>query len=413
MAKIIGYGAPTKNTPGRLGQEYFDKSAKTVYTCTNVINKTSLKSGHMDAEYEWANLSGGGSADVGFKEIIENGTTRVSEVKCESATEIEFQTFRHSPVLETVDFPSVTIVTGQQFSRCEKLQNVNLPKATNIESEAFSQCNSLSTITLPSAITIGDWAFYESASLKRVDLPSATSVGMNAFCYTPLSELILRSKTLCDVRISAIVSTGIITIEGMPTGTGFVYVPTSLYESYVADFVPKMIELAEMGGMTLDEATATYIATAILRKIEDHPDVPMPGYYYVKWLDGDTTDRLSINIENTQLFKVSDEVPSVEQLIKSFAILGYGDEYEFGDDSYMVSVNEALSQQYPGVYIMVLATQVGLGKDLFAAVVYSADEFSNFLGQPVESGIYFTYHNDYVFVKAMSNDDAWIYNKWE
>ena len=73
--------------------------------------------------------------------------------------------------------------------------------------------------------------------------------------------------------ISAIVGTNIISAEGMPTGEGFIYVPSELYERYVADFVPKIVALATEVGIPMDEATATYIITAILRKIEDYPEI--------------------------------------------------------------------------------------------------------------------------------------------
>ena len=53
MNAIIVKGAPTRSTPGILGQEYFDKDTKDRYVCVNVIHKTGKLTGDYDGEYEW------------------------------------------------------------------------------------------------------------------------------------------------------------------------------------------------------------------------------------------------------------------------------------------------------------------------------------------------------------------------
>lgn len=59
MPKIIGHGAPTSSTPGVLGQEYFDKDAKKVYTCVGVELLPSTVVGDIRGEFEWAVIGGG------------------------------------------------------------------------------------------------------------------------------------------------------------------------------------------------------------------------------------------------------------------------------------------------------------------------------------------------------------------
>ena len=54
----------------------------------------------------------------------------------------------------------------------------------------------------------------------------------------------------------------------MPTGEGFIYVPSALFEDYVANFAMQIVY-----GFGLDEATAQYMARAVLRKIEDYPEI--------------------------------------------------------------------------------------------------------------------------------------------
>jgi hypothetical protein len=94
-------------------------------------------------------------------------------------------------------------------------------------------------------------------------------IDSGAFTKSSLSTLILRNaETVCGIVIDAIFNTNIVTEEGVPTGEGFVYVPSALYEDYVANF---MIQIT--AGFGLDEATAEYMSRAVLRKIEDYPEI--------------------------------------------------------------------------------------------------------------------------------------------
>lgn len=77
----------------------------------------------------------------------------------------------------------------------------------------------------------------------------------------------LNTETVCEFIATAVLGTKIMTAEGMPTGEGFIYVPTKFYETYVANLVAQVMQLGH------DEATATYLVTAVLRKIEDYPDI--------------------------------------------------------------------------------------------------------------------------------------------
>ena len=213
--------------------------------------------------------SGGGELEI----YIEGSPTLVRS----NATKIAYRAFYDMSSLVTADFPNVTTIGNEAFYSCDKLTTANFPLATTIGSSAFNSCTNLTTVDLPKATSIDDYAFYCCDGLTTVDFPFATTIGEQAFCNgvrgtnpTALKTLILRSETLCDMHISAVVDTKIISIQGMPTGEGFIYVPNALYESYIADFIPKIVEFATANGVPMDESTATYLATMILRKIEDY-----------------------------------------------------------------------------------------------------------------------------------------------
>lgn len=74
MSKIIGRGAPTKDTPAILGQEYLDKDTGIQYKCTKVNVKPGAISGDAVGEYIWE-PDGGASSwnDLADKPFGEEG----------------------------------------------------------------------------------------------------------------------------------------------------------------------------------------------------------------------------------------------------------------------------------------------------------------------------------------------------
>ena len=211
-----------------------------------------------------------------------NSCEALTTVSLPNTTSIGDYAFNSCHALTSVSLPNATSIGNNAFYGCDDLTSVSLPNATSIGESAFQYCVTLTSVSLPNATSIGHGAFDSCEALTTVSLPNATSIGDSAFFSSNgiLDTLILRSATMCDMVISAIVGTKIIDETGMPTGEGFIYVPTALYEAYIADWIPKIIEFATANGVPMDEPTATYIATAILRKLEDYT------------VDGTTTGEL-------------------------------------------------------------------------------------------------------------------------
>ena len=199
---------------------------------------------------------------------------RLSLPKAESIGDTAFYNCNN---LTSVDLPVATSIGDSAFQSCNNLTSVDLPSATSIGDTAFNGCTNLTSVDLPVATSIGDQAFEGCTSLTSVDLPVATSINNYAFqSCNNLSTLILRNtEEVCQLIVTAVLGTKIATSEGAPAGEGFIYVPSALYEGYVTLIAQQtaMLLMSQGMGEAEAQATADYIARAVLRKIEDYPEI--------------------------------------------------------------------------------------------------------------------------------------------
>ena len=135
------------------------------------------------------------------------------------------------------------------FYGCTRLESITLPMAESIRGNAFYNCVALKSVEVPNVTSIGDSAFRLCAVLPSIDLPLTTSISSNAFrnC-NKLQSIILRSETVCTLGTNVFTSTPI------ASGTGYIYVPSALVDSYKSE-----------------TNWATYAAQ--IRAIEDYPEI--------------------------------------------------------------------------------------------------------------------------------------------
>lgn len=93
--------------------------------------------------------------------------------------------------------------------------------ATEVGVGAFSNCSALTSVDIPNATSVDIYAFSSCSALRTIDLPNATSIGAGAFTNCYMTEIFLRSKTMC-------------TCTGNPdiASSATIYVPESLIDSY-------------------------------------------------------------------------------------------------------------------------------------------------------------------------------------
>lgn len=206
-------------------------------------------------------IGGGAFAGSGLKAITPETFPKVTQIPYQYGP----RTFSES-ALETVEWPSLTRLDenelfpnctalksislpnlselggygGLSLSGCTSLTDVNLPLIT--KGVDFSNCTSLETITLPLLQSVGGYCFNNCTSLRVIDLPSCTSMTDHSnFINCPFEALILRSATVCDLS-QLHDTTGnyyaySFNNSGLANGTGYVYVPRDLLDSYKAAIV--------------------------------------------------------------------------------------------------------------------------------------------------------------------------------
>lgn len=201
-----------------------------------------------------------------------NGCSALTDVNLPNAKTVGNNAFQNCTSLTKLGLPKATVLNGYLVSGCSsltelimpnaesgrgyaiagsKVEHLNLPKFTTPGSSVFRDAKSLRTVYMPklrkleSLLFFGDTAFetgtfpkVESvatlamgscSALTYVDLPICKRIDAKGFdkCSS-LETLILRkSDAICTLaNVSAFTSTPI------ESGTGYVYVPSALVDSY-------------------------------------------------------------------------------------------------------------------------------------------------------------------------------------
>ena len=152
----------------------------------------------------------------------------ITEIKDDVVWYLGNYALARCPNLVTVDFPNVTYIDGSVFVYSSALKNVNLPKCNYLESYAFNYCTGLQEIKLHACQYIGASAFMGCTNLEIVDLLYA-SIERGAFAScSKLKALIIRHETVASV----LKDKGALSGTLIASGTGYIYVPSALVESY-------------------------------------------------------------------------------------------------------------------------------------------------------------------------------------
>lgn len=153
----------------------------------------------------------------------------ITEFRDNVITTIGITAFSFCTALEIVDLPEVTDLGNQTFQDTGVFKVFNAPKATTSGNGVFVRSQN-TKITLPSLIDIKP-SMFQYSRLDYADFSSAASIATCAFQSCPLTKLILR-KTDSICVLSA--ADGVGYSVNIPKGTGYIYVPRALVDTYKA-----------------------------------------------------------------------------------------------------------------------------------------------------------------------------------
>lgn len=166
-----------------------------------------------------------------FVEGLLNGTlTRVNDtVFPANVTSVRNYLFQNNTLLTSVELSNVTDIGIASFASCAIIE-LSLPAVTASGMQAFSY-NPMTSVVFPSLSEVGTQMFQGCNLLETADFPVATVINRSAFynCES-LTTLILRAGSV--VELSGSQHFYNTPIEG---GTGYIYVPNNLVDSYKAD----------------------------------------------------------------------------------------------------------------------------------------------------------------------------------
>ncbi len=155
--------------------------------------------------------------------------TKLEEVYMPMCTTLGSYAFYNNTSLKNIDFPCLTIAPSSSFRQCSVATSVNLPVCTRLEAQSLYQCT----------------------KIEKMDFPMVEWLGNQVFgnCSV-LTTLIFRANKVCTMSNG----TNIFKDTPIASGTGYIYVPSALVDSY---------------------KTATNWSTyaAQIRAIEDYPEI--------------------------------------------------------------------------------------------------------------------------------------------
>jgi hypothetical protein len=138
--------------------------------------------------------------------------------------------------LTSVNLPNlhkVNVGYSVAFPMCENLVSASLPRLEKLSyygGNSFYRCYNLENVNLSSLTRVGKNDFEDCKKLSILDLPKAAEINANAFIKTSsLIALILRNNAVCTMIANAFDS-----ISAIGNGTGYIYVPRALVDSYKA-----------------------------------------------------------------------------------------------------------------------------------------------------------------------------------
>lgn len=170
--------------------------------------------------------AGGGGSDTRFKDYFEGTLTEIVD---STITKLKANAFRSAGDVTIVDLPNCTSVGGSAFRECT-MTTLNMPELTGTAGTYFCyNCSNLENVNAPKLTTLSNSSFRLCVKLKKLELDNPTTIASSAFQGSSSLDTLIIRKTGSTCSLSA---TNAFTDTAIANGTGYIYVPASLVDSY-------------------------------------------------------------------------------------------------------------------------------------------------------------------------------------
>lgn len=188
-----------------------------------VLNRTAITDAHLEKYKDATSL-----AQYAFSYC-----TSITAADFPNLTAIPSYAFGYCNKLTTVNFPNVTSVNSQAFFSCYALSNINFPKLETTYTQTFGSCRALTTAVFPSLKNVGGYTFTSCSNLTTIFLNyNGEGVIKDTYAFrdcSSLTTLVLRSEQIWTLK-----NTNAFTNTPIASGTGYIYVPSALVDTYKA-----------------------------------------------------------------------------------------------------------------------------------------------------------------------------------
>lgn len=176
--------------------------------------------------------AGGGTTPTGEISIAENGIYDVTEYASANVNIPSVQDYTIEDGLVTRTITSytndrITIIGGHAL-RYAKITSLNCPNVTTIEAYALDNCTLLVDVNLPKVNSLKNYAMQNCKALVRLEFQQKiTTQGAAWTNCSAFTTLILRGT-----EMSRLGNKNCFTGTPIASGTGYIYVPDNLVDSY-------------------------------------------------------------------------------------------------------------------------------------------------------------------------------------
>ena len=124
----------------------------------------------------------------------------------------------------------ITIIGTNAF-RGSSITSISCENVTTIDGYGLDSCGSLVDVNLPKVTTLKNYAMQKCTAVQRLDFQQKINCqGAVWYGCSSLTALILRSNQMCGLG-----NANCLTSTPIASGTGYIYVPDNLVDTYKAN----------------------------------------------------------------------------------------------------------------------------------------------------------------------------------